>query len=60
MNSRFGSFAIQLAKYLGATVATTAGAENIEWVKKLGADIVLDYRKEKFEDYSHFILPLIF
>lgn len=45
-----GSFAIQLAKYLGATVATTAGAENIEWVKKLGADIVIDYRKEKFED----------
>lgn len=45
-----GSFAIQLAKHLGATVATTAGAENIEWVKKLGADIVIDYRKENFED----------
>ncbi len=48
-----GSFAIQLAKYLGATVATTVGTENIEWVKKLGADIVIDYKKDKFEEILH-------
>jgi len=44
-----GTFAIQLAKYLGATVATTAGAANIELVKRLGADVVIDYRKDDFE-----------
>jgi alcohol dehydrogenase len=44
-----GTFAIQLAKHLGATVATTTGAANVEWVKHLGADIVIDYRKDDFE-----------
>ena len=44
-----GTFAIQLAKYLGATVATTTGAANIELVKSLGADVVIDYRKDDFE-----------
>ncbi len=44
-----GAFAIQLAKHLGATVATTTSAENLDWVKRLGADIVIDYRKETFE-----------
>ncbi len=44
-----GTFAIQLAKHLGATVATTTGAENLDWVKRLGADIVIDYRKEAFD-----------
>lgn len=48
-----GSFAIQLAKYFGTTVATTVGTENIEWVKKLGADIVIDYKKDKFEEILH-------
>ena len=43
-----GSFAIQLAKHLGATVATTTSGDNIEWVKRLGADIVIDYKKEDF------------
>ncbi|MGF6807388.1 NADPH:quinone reductase-like Zn-dependent oxidoreductase [Paraburkholderia sp. Clong3] len=43
-----GSFAIQLAKHVGATVATTASARNIELVKQLGADIVIDYRKDDF------------
>ncbi|MHA4739112.1 NADP-dependent oxidoreductase [Dyadobacter sp. MSC1_007] len=44
-----GTFAIQLAKHLGATVATTTSAANMELVKSLGADVVIDYRKEDFE-----------
>jgi NADPH:quinone reductase-like Zn-dependent oxidoreductase len=44
-----GSLAIQLAKHLGATVATTTSATNINMVKNLGADIVVDYRKDDFE-----------
>jgi NADPH:quinone reductase-like Zn-dependent oxidoreductase len=44
-----GTFAIQLAKHLGATVATTAGAASTDLVKGLGADIVIDYRKDDFE-----------
>ena len=44
-----GTFAIQLAKHLGATVATTAGTSNVQLVKDLGADIVIDYKKEDFE-----------
>ena len=44
-----GTFAIQLAKHLGATVATTTSADNVELVKGLGADIVIDYRREDFE-----------
>jgi NADPH:quinone reductase-like Zn-dependent oxidoreductase len=43
-----GTFAIQLAKHIGATVATTTSAANAEWVKKLGADVVVDYKKEDF------------
>ncbi len=44
-----GTFAIQLAKHLGATVATTASAGNTGLVKSLGADIVIDYQKDNFE-----------
>ena len=44
-----GTFAIQLAKHLGATVATTTSATNIELVKSLGADVVIDYKKDDFE-----------
>ncbi|WP_436490887.1 NADP-dependent oxidoreductase [Chitinophaga sp. ARDCPP14] len=44
-----GTIAIQLAKHLGATVATTTGTSNVEWVKALGADVVIDYKKEDFE-----------
>lgn len=45
-----GTFAIQLAKHLGARVATTVGARNADLVKKLGADVIVDYRTQKFED----------
>lgn len=45
-----GSFAIQLAKYLGATVATTTSSANIDLLKWLGADIVIDYKSEDFEE----------
>ena len=45
-----GSFAIQLAKQLGATVATTASQSNAAWVKQLGADVVIDYKTTAFED----------
>jgi NADPH:quinone reductase-like Zn-dependent oxidoreductase len=44
-----GTFAIQLAKHLGATVATTTSAGNIALVKSLGADVVIDYKNEDFE-----------
>ena len=44
-----GTFAIQLAKHLGATVATTTSAANINLVKSLGADVIVDYKKEDFE-----------
>lgn len=44
-----GTFAIQLAKHLGATVATTTSAKNIELVKSLGADLVIDYKTLDFE-----------
>ncbi|MEK1834435.1 MAG: NADP-dependent oxidoreductase [Pseudomonas sp.] len=48
-----GTLAIQLAKHLGATVATTTSTANVEWVKHLGADIVIDYRKDDFEKVLH-------
>ena len=48
-----GTFAIQLAKHLGATVATTASAANFELVKALGADILINYKHEDFETKLH-------
>ena len=42
------SFAIQLAKHLGARVITTASAANHEYVRSLGADQVIDYRTQDF------------
>jgi NADPH:quinone reductase-like Zn-dependent oxidoreductase len=45
-----GSTVIQLAKHLGATVATTASGKNAELVHSLGADVVVDYRKEDFAE----------
>ena len=43
-----GSTVIQLAKHLGATVATTTNTTTVELVRSLGADVVLDYTKEDF------------
>jgi NADPH:quinone reductase-like Zn-dependent oxidoreductase len=48
-----GTYAIQLAKQLGATVATTTGTSNVAWVGELGADIVIDYRTQDFETVVH-------
>src|SRR5205085_11360138 len=44
------TFAIQLAKHLGAKVATTTSAGNAELVRSLGGDVVIDYKKQKFEE----------
>jgi len=43
-----GTFAIQLAKHAGATVATTTSTANVDLVRRLGADIAVDYKKEDF------------
>jgi len=45
-----GTFAIQLAKLMGATVVTTASAEGMDLVKSLGVDEVINYKSTKFEE----------
>lgn len=45
-----GTFAIQLAKHLGATVATTTSTANVDLVKRLGADVVVDYKTQDFSE----------
>jgi NADPH:quinone reductase-like Zn-dependent oxidoreductase len=45
-----GTVAIQLAKHLGATVATTVGTNSVKLAKSLGADVVIDYRKGNFAE----------
>jgi alcohol dehydrogenase len=47
-----GTFAIQLAKHVGATVATTTSTANVDLVRSLGADIAIDYKKE---DFAHVV-----
>jgi NADPH:quinone reductase-like Zn-dependent oxidoreductase len=46
-----GGFAVQLAKAAGATVAATASTANMRYVAGLGADLVIDYRSERFEEH---------
>jgi NADPH:quinone reductase-like Zn-dependent oxidoreductase len=57
-----GTMAIQLAKHLGATVATTTSTANVDWVKSLGADVVIDYKTDDFatvlSDYDVVLDPL--
>ena len=48
-----GSIAIQLAKHLGAYVATTVSANDKQFVQELGADQVIDYKTQNFEDILH-------
>jgi alcohol dehydrogenase len=44
-----GTIAIQLAKHLGATVATTASEKSFDMLRDLGADVLIDYNKQDFE-----------
>ena len=48
-----GGFAVQYAKAKGATVIATATGDDVEYVRGLGADTVVDYKTEKFEDAAH-------
>ena len=48
-----GTFAIQIAKHFGATVATTASPRGEALVRRLGADMVIDYTRERFEEVLH-------
>lgn len=45
-----GTFAIQLARHLGAAVATTTSTANVDLVRRLGADEVVDYKQQEFEE----------
>jgi len=48
-----GSFAIQYAKVKGAIVYTTTSTKNVDWVKALGADRVIDYTEEDYKEVAN-------
>ena len=48
-----GSFSVQFAKAKGAYVIGIASTDNIEYLRQLGADEVIDYKTQKFEDIVH-------
>jgi NADPH:quinone reductase-like Zn-dependent oxidoreductase len=48
-----GHLAVQFAKARGATVATTVGGGDVEFARRLGADKVIDYTRERFEEQVH-------
>jgi NADPH:quinone reductase-like Zn-dependent oxidoreductase len=48
-----GSFAVQFAKWKGARVFGTASSSNAEFLKSIGADVVIDYKAQRFEDVVH-------
>jgi NADPH:quinone reductase-like Zn-dependent oxidoreductase len=48
-----GSFAVQFAKWKGAFVAGTSSGDHTRFVKELGADQVIDYKVQRFEDVVH-------
>ncbi|GAB7111007.1 hypothetical protein JCM4814A_93250 [Streptomyces phaeofaciens JCM 4814] len=50
---RVGSIAVQLAKHLGAHVATTVSTAKVDLVRELGADEIVDYRTQDFETVLH-------
>jgi NADPH:quinone reductase-like Zn-dependent oxidoreductase len=47
-----GHFAIQFAKAKGARVLTTVSTQNVQFARDLGADVVIDYKKQRFEDHA--------
>jgi NADPH:quinone reductase-like Zn-dependent oxidoreductase len=47
-----GHFAVQFAKAKGARVLTTVSTDNVEFARGLGADVVIDYKTERFEDQA--------
>jgi len=48
-----GAYAVQLARLAGLHVIATAGAADVSYVRRLGADTVIDYRGERFEELVH-------
>jgi NADPH:quinone reductase-like Zn-dependent oxidoreductase len=47
-----GHFAVQFAKIAGATVIATASKNDLKWVRKLGADEVIDFKNQRFEEHT--------